>query len=290
MEQTRLRKIKIQTFTNIIMTKQTNTQQMKEIKDAIQGLNEQMVALDAKIMSNHQEVMNKIELVEKKTNEALNIATKNQTDILKLKEDNKKLKEEITNQQNEINAKTADHIMKVEAQLKATLIELDDLRNRSMRSTLVFKNIREEPNETWEDTCQIMSSFIATKLDLSYTKEFIDSMISRAHRGAEKDQESNGRQHQQREGSKPIFVKFVNWRVAEEIKSRVIQLNAQKRTKVVVNQMYSKEITTRRNNALRRRREILEEDGSIQIKLDYPAVLKFKKKGTRNGWDTLETF
>lgn len=290
MEQTRLRKIKIQTFTNIIMTKQTNTQQMKEIKDAIQGLNEQMVALDAKIMSNHQEVMNKIELVEKKTNEALNIATKNQTDILKLKEDNKKLKEEITNQQNEINAKTADHIMKVEAQLKATLIELDDLRNRSMRSTLVFKNIREEPNETWEDTCQIMSSFIATKLDLSYTKEFIDSMISRAHRGAEKDRESNGRQHQQREGSKPIFVKFVNWRVAEEIKSRVIQLNAQKRTKVVVNQMYSKEITTRRNNALRRRREILEEDGSIQIKLDYPAVLKFKKKGTRNGWDTLETF
>ena len=282
--------MQIQIFTNIIMTKQTNTQQMKEIKDAIQGLNEQMVALDAKIMSNHQEVMNKIELVEKKTNEALNIATKNQTDILKLKEDNKKLKEEITNQQNEINAKTADHIMKVEAQLKATLIELDDLRNRSMRSTLVFKNIREEPNETWEDTCQIMSSFIATKLDLSYTKEFIDSMISRAHRGAEKDQESNGRQHQQREGSKPIFVKFVNWRVAEEIKSRVIQLNAQKRTKVVVNQMYSKEITTRRNNALRRRREILEEDGSIQIKLDYPAVLKFKKKGTRNGWDTLETF
>ena len=35
------------------MTKQANLQQMKEIRDAIQVLNKQMVAIDAKIMSNH---------------------------------------------------------------------------------------------------------------------------------------------------------------------------------------------------------------------------------------------
>ena len=63
-----------------------------------------------------------------------------------------------------------------------------------MRSTLVFKNIREERNETWEDTCHILSNFITTKLDLSYTKEFIDSMISRAHRGIEKEEGNNDRQ------------------------------------------------------------------------------------------------
>ena len=39
---------------------------MKEIRDAIQVWNKQMVATDAKIMSNHQEVMNKIEIVDKK--------------------------------------------------------------------------------------------------------------------------------------------------------------------------------------------------------------------------------
>ena len=94
----------------------------------------------------------------------------------------------------------------------------------------------------------------------------------------------------QQHGSKAIFVQFVNWRVAEEIKSKVIQLNAQKRTKVVVNQMYSKELTIRRNNALKRRRETLEEDGSIQIKLVYPAILKFKNKGSKNRWETLEVF
>ena len=48
------------------MTKQSSLQQIKEIKDAGQELNEQMVAIDAKIMSNHQEVMNKIDIVDKK--------------------------------------------------------------------------------------------------------------------------------------------------------------------------------------------------------------------------------
>ena len=190
---------------------------MKEIKDAIQVLNEQMVATDAKIMSNHQEVMNKIEVVDKKTKEALQIATKNQTEIIKIKEHNTKVKEEITKDQKEIHSQTADQIKRVEAQLKAAMIELEDLRNRSMRSTLVFKNIKEERSETWEDNCHILSNFITTKLDLSYTKEFINSMISRAHRGIEKKEGNNDRQQQQ--GNKPIFVQFVNWRVAEEIKS-----------------------------------------------------------------------
>ena len=91
-------------------------------------------------------------------------------------------------------------------------------------------------------------------------------------------------------GNKPIFVQFINWCVAEEIKSKVIQLNAQKRTKVVVNQMFLKELTIRRNNALKRWREILEEDGSIQIKLVYSAILNFKNESSKNRWETLEVF
>ena len=86
-----------------------------------------------------------------------------------------------------------------------------------MRSTLVFKNIREKRNDTWEDTCHILSNFITTKLDLSYTKEFIDSMISRANRGVGKEEWNND--HQQQQGNKSIFVQFINWRVAEEINS-----------------------------------------------------------------------
>ena len=52
-------------------------------------------------------------------------------------------------------------------------------------------------------------------------------MLSRAHRRIEKEEGNNDR-HQ---GNKPIFVQFVNWRVAEEIKSKIIQLNAQNKSR-----------------------------------------------------------
>ena len=89
------------------------------------------------------------------------------------------MKEEITLDQKEIHSQTADQIKKVEAQLKAGSIGLEGLRNRSMRSTLVFKNIREK---TWEDTCHILSNFITVKLDLSCTKQgfnFHESLFSK---------------------------------------------------------------------------------------------------------------
>ena len=65
------------------MTKQANLQQMKEIRDAIQVLNKQMVAIDAKIMSNHQEVMNKIEIVDKKQRKLYKLRRKIKRKLLK---------------------------------------------------------------------------------------------------------------------------------------------------------------------------------------------------------------
>ena len=56
---------------------------------------------------------------------------------------------------------------------------------------------------------------------------------------------------------------------------------------MTVNQMYSKELTARRNNTLKRRQEMITNDESIHVRLDYPAVLKSKKKGTRGNWETV---
>ena len=65
-------------------------------------------------------------------------------------------------------------------------------------------------------------------------------------------------------------MQFVNWHVAEEIKSKVIQLNAQKRTKVLVNQ---NRCIQRSYNALKKTmQDSRKEDGSIQMKLVYPAI------------------
>ena len=66
------------------MTKQANLQQIKEIiKDAIQVLNEHVLAIDAKIMSNHQEVMNKIEIVDKKQRKLYKLRRKIKRKLLK---------------------------------------------------------------------------------------------------------------------------------------------------------------------------------------------------------------
>ena len=58
--------------------------------------------------------------------------------------------------------------------------------------------------------------------------------------------------------------------------------------KVIVNQMFSKELTERRNNALIKRKEYLILHPDLQIKLDYPATLKSRRKGQNNKWLILE--
>ena len=95
-------------------------------------------------------------------------------------------------------------IPKIEAQVKGVFIKLEDLRNRSMRSTLIFKNIREENESTWDESARVLGKFISTELDMNYTDEEIDMFISRAHR----DSQGSAKSHHK--GPKPLFVQFTN--------------------------------------------------------------------------------
>ena len=77
--------------------------------------------------------------------------------------------------------------------------------------------------------------------------------------------------------------------VTEEIRIKIVMLNAKKQTKVVVDQMFSKYLTIRRNNALKRQCQLLNNlDNNLQVKLIYPATLKIRPKGLRDRWETLE--
>ena len=72
-------------------------------------------------------------------------------------------------------------ITELQAQMKATLIELEDLQNCTMRSTLIFKNIPGIQNQSLEDTSWFLADFITCELYLPYSFEEIDFQISRAH-------------------------------------------------------------------------------------------------------------
>ena len=69
-----------------------------------------------------------------------------------------------------------------------------------MRSTLIFKNIAEESESSWEDTAGVLKNFITENIGTSVSPEQKDMQISRAHRGGENQ---NGAQNISGRG--PIF-------------------------------------------------------------------------------------
>ena len=124
---------------------------------------------------------------------------------------------------------------------------------------------------------------------MPYSYDDTDLLISRAHREAENQEDLEEHQIKTHKSPRPIFAQFTNCRDAEEIRSKISMLNSKKQTKVVVNQMFSKDLTVRRDNALKRRCQLLNNpDNNLQVKLIYPATLKNRRKGSIDRWQTLE--
>ena len=91
---------------------------------------------------------------------------------------------------------------------KSVSASLDDQINCYMRSTLIFKGLKEEPCETWDQTERFLTEVISRhlKLDVDQTSE----MIECAHRGR---QSSDGK------GPRHIYIKFFSWKDSETVKN-----------------------------------------------------------------------
>ena len=63
------------------MPVQTKEKHFKDLKKTMDKVTERISALEIKMMNNHKELMNKIETVEKKTDEALQLAKKNEAEL-----------------------------------------------------------------------------------------------------------------------------------------------------------------------------------------------------------------
>ena len=64
---------------------------------------------------------------------------------------------------------------------KALEDSLEDQINRGLRSTLIFKGIKEEHNESWEQTEEHLINVITRHTKLH--RDAVEPMIERAHRG-----------------------------------------------------------------------------------------------------------
>ena len=115
-------------------------QQFKELKDILEGANQGILDMKLEITNNHNELMEGISKVEDTAEKTLDIGLQNANNIKKMDEQQDQSREEMAKTL-KAEIKEELEITKLQAQMKATLTELKDLQNRTMRSTQNFKNI-----------------------------------------------------------------------------------------------------------------------------------------------------
>ena len=84
-------------------------------------------------------------------------------------------------------------------------VQLDDQINRSMWKTLIFKGIKEEPNESWEETEKVLCEVIARHLKTDV--ESVEEMVERVHRG---------KPSTERHGPRNIYMKFTHGKIVNQ--------------------------------------------------------------------------
>ena len=154
-------------------------------------------------------------------------------------------------------------------------IQVENLKNRSLRKTLVFRNIKKQQSEkTWNNTKMVLTNEISKHMQ-DFSKEEIIKNIERAHRMTTANRNPSST-------APPFLVaKIANWDMSEKIKSAIIKANQEGKSAVFVSQMYSKSLTERRNAALNYQAGLKEQDPSIQDYVKFPATLMVKSTGER---------
>ena len=157
-----------------------------------------------------------------------------------------------------------DAIAKCNALVKQQEEEIEDLRNRSMRSTLVFKGLAVGEKEiTWDDTESNLLETIR-KVDCLIP----DDAIERCHRGFQK--------HDQ---VPEIVAKFHSWKDADRVKQLFAEKNRKdKNFRVFCNQKYGPLTTARRNMAMLERKKLIGDGNAAKAYVAYPAKLMIAKQ------------
>ena len=130
--------------------------------------------------------------------------------------------------------------------------EIEELKNRSLRKTLIFKNIKHQANKnSWCDTKKVLIDEIS-KVLTEASKVEIATNIERAHQV--QSSETTGK----RSNNTPPYLaaKIANWEFSERIKSAFIVENQNGNSRVFVSQMYSKSLILRQNQTLKDQYEL----------------------------------
>ena len=134
--------------------------------------------------------------------------------------------------------------------------EIDDLRNRNIRKTLVFRGLPEkaEGADTWENVRKFILKFLVL-----YDPEFAHLSIDRAHRSARKIDPSKSKSLRPR----PAFAEFVSWQDASGVLTMTAKIGKKSHEfegheyNISVEQMVSKSVMEKRQTALKVRKYLI---------------------------------
>ena len=165
--------------------------------------------------------------------------------------------------------------------IEERIIQLEELveerTNRQLRKTLVIKGISESDQEkTWFDVETRLSQVFAETLDIS--PDIAKGLIDRCHRGG------NPQYYRSIGKPRPIFAAMHSWKVCEDLLWK-----ARKKRNCFIDYKFGPLTTRRRNLALKKRRELLNNGTVTQAHVAYPARLMGKSKDDKR-YRLLEDF
>lgn len=158
--------------------------------------------------------------------------------------------------------------------------ELEDVRNRQMRKTLVFYGFPtlqkgQRRRETWDD-CKITLEKHLKSCGLGLPK------VDRAHRANARNELSNNSS-----SSSPIFAEFLSWQDANHVLRNQDKISkfidpSGTESKIRVEQLYSGATLDLRKKMLKIRRYLLSMNDGWKIKMTYPAILHIDSGDGKN--------
>lgn len=199
-----------------------------------------------------------------------------ETKVTQLEDQNEQVRNEVCDLSSKFQA-LKDELLAKDDKIVSLEANLDDLKNRQMRKTLVFRGFPEgvEGKDTWENCKNLIADFVETHL------EFSDVEVERAHRAKKSSAPNGGAKSDNR--PRPIFVEFLRWSDSSEILDaapRILQDHPYKvNGKVVpifIDQMASKRIQEQRSEVLLVRKYLKSVNKGWKMFIRYPALLFYK--------------
>ena len=246
----------------MVLTKKDLDEAVELLTERFTGLfNDKVTAVAAQISCLEESIINNKSEMDSQRDEISELKRANAEQLSKIDDLTQKLETLVPDQMNLDNSIMSKKVHELEERV-------EDRTNRQLRQTLILRGVREQREESWNDTKDLVAKVISENTDVSFTTA--EKMINRVHRG---------RPTPNRNQPRPIYMALHRWEDSEYTLESFRDLNICKRSTITVEYMYCPKTTLRRNSALLKRKQLKEVGVISSGYLQFPARLMVKKAG-----------